>query len=412
MKKNKNKNTLNAVIIVLVLTLATKLLGFIRDAFIGSHFATGIKADAYMMAQRLTVLIFMAVGTAITVSIVPIITRYYSQGESERANQFVNKVLTFFLMLTIGVSIVAVIFAEQITTFIASGYSGERLELTINFVKILFPSIIFIFSAYAIRAVLQSKEHFIGYSVMSVPFNIFIIGYLVFFVERFDIYGLIVSILIAWVFQFFVQLPFTTKDKIKYRLNFRMIGDKDMKEFFILFFPAALSGLIYVINTIIDSSFASHLAKGHVAALGYGAQMYGAIAQTLIYSISAVLFPKLVGNFSQKSFDEFKEDAKNIINNIFYLILPALFGCVALSRPFVELTFMRKNFTVESADLTQAAFVFFSIGFIGFALQEIISKIFFSIKNTIIPTIVAVLSVGLNYILNSILIETMGMRHL
>ncbi|HAN09986.1 MAG TPA: murein biosynthesis integral membrane protein MurJ [Clostridiales bacterium] len=409
---NKRKNTLNSVIIVLILTVATKLLGFVREALIGSNFGTGVEADAYQMAQRVTITIFMAIGAAITVSVVPIITKYYSNGENEKANKFINKVITFFLIISAGISILVLLFAKEYTSLIAGGFTGERLGLTIDFVKILFPSCIIIFAAYVIRAVLQSRESFIGYSIMSVPFNMFLILYLMFWVGDYGIYGLVVSTLVAWGFQLVIQIPFTVKDKMKYALDFRIVKDKDIRKFFILFMPILFSTLIYSVSTIIDSRFASSLPEGRVSALNYGYGMYAAIAQTLIYSISAVLFPKLVDNYNAKDFTEFKNDAQNIINNIFYVMIPAQLGLIVLSRPFVEMVFMRGKFDVNSANLTQSAFIFFSLGLVGFALQEIISKTYFSVNDTKTPTITAILSVLLNIILNIILIGPLGMKGL
>ncbi|HCC07714.1 MAG TPA: murein biosynthesis integral membrane protein MurJ [Clostridiales bacterium] len=408
----KGKNTLNSVIIVLILTVATKLLGFVREALIGSNFGTGVEADAYQMAQRITITIFMAIGAAITVSVVPIITKYYTKGENEKANKFINKVITFFLMLSAGITILVLFFAKEYTSIIAGGFTGERLALTIDFVKILFPSCMVIFAAYVIRAVLQSRESFIGYSIMSVPFNLFLILYLMFWVGDYGIYGLVVSTLIAWAFQLIIQIPFTAKDKMKYALDFKIAKDKDINKFFILFMPILFSTLIYSVSTIIDSRFASSLPEGRVSALNYGYGIYAAIAQTLIYSISAVLFPKLVDNFNVKEFTEFKVDVKNIINNIFYIMIPAQFGLIVLSRPFVEMVFMRGKFDINSANLTQSAFIFFSVGLVGFALQEIISKTYFSVNDTKIPTITAILSVILNIVLNIILIGTLGMKGL
>ncbi len=408
-KANKTgRNTLTSVLIVLLLTVGTKILGFVREMATTRILGAGIEIDAYAMSQKITVTIFMAIGAAITVSIVPIINKYYANNEADKANKALNKIISFFAVVTMGISIIAIILADKYTTFIAGGYEAEKLRLTIDFVRILFPSIIFIFLAYVIRAVLQARQRFVGYSIMSIPFNIIIIIYLVFFLDIFGIYGLPVAVLLAWLCQLLVQLPFLGKDKVKFKFELKL-KDEDMKMFFILFIPVAISTLIYSINTLVDSSFASYLGgDGNVGALNSSYQAYAAIAQTLIYSISAVLFPKLVDNFVVKKFEEFREDAKNIIYNILYIMIPAQTGLMLMSGTLIELAFKSEKFSGNALIAAQSAFFFFSTGLIGFAIQEIMSKMFFAAKNTIIPTTIAIVSVGVNYILNSILIKQMG----
>ena len=111
------------------------------------------------------------------------------------------------------------IFSSYIVKLIAPGLDSSVHLLTVDLVKILFPSVIFGALAYVCVAFLQSNDEFNIPNLISAVFNIVIITYLLIFGVDYGVYGVIVAMLIGWMFQFLIQLPSVIKHKYKFKLS-------------------------------------------------------------------------------------------------------------------------------------------------------------------------------------------------
>ena len=88
-----------AVGIVSVITLFSKITGFMREMAIASGFGAGIATDAYRVAQGVPALFFTSIGAALATVLVPIFTQNLEDGGKDRAFAFVNKLSTITLIV-------------------------------------------------------------------------------------------------------------------------------------------------------------------------------------------------------------------------------------------------------------------------------------------------------------------------
>lgn len=409
MSKDK---TVASVIIVIILTVMTKIFGFIREAIIGWTFGATMEMDTFILAQKITITIFISIGSAIGIALIPMITNKFNKDENEnkKITLFISRVLSIATIFTLFGSAFLVLFSKQYTSLIARGFSVEKLNMTINYVKILLPTSVIIFAIYIFRAILQAKRRFISYTIMSIPYNIIIIGYLLILSNRFNILGLAIATIFGFVSQLIFVMYFVNKEKVKIKFSINF-DDENLKMFLKLLIPILISTLIYTVNTLFDSGFASNLMDGRVAALDYGFKIYLSIATTIVLGITTVLYPKFI-DVQQNSSKRLGKEVENILDNVLYIMIPILFGLVLVSYSFLKIVYLRGNFTVEDLRLTNMAFVFYTLGLIGYSIQELFNKVFFSIKNMKVPTICSFVCVVINIGLNSIFIHKLGMKGL
>ncbi len=404
----EGKRTVHTIVMVIALTVGSKVLGFLRDVLIGSRFGTSLESDAYFMALKITALIFMSIGSAVTTTMIPTIVHHITKGEKEKAFNFANKIFTILLIFVVVIIPLGMVLAPYYTKYIAFGFHEKKMLLTLSLTRIMFPILICTIITYIFVSLLQSFGKFSITSILSIPYNIVLIIYLAFFVSNYGIKGLAFATVIGWITQFAIQIPSLYKEQ--YRVRFMLdVKDQDVKNFFKLIFPIFLSTMVYNVNTIVDSSLASTLSEGKLSALTYAFIIYTAIASTTIYGISTVLFPKFAKDTSLKNYDHLKKQITSTIKFLSFILIPITVGMITLRTPIVKLAFQRGAFNEQGVTLTKLALTYYTIGMIGFGIQEVLNKGFFALKDTKTPMKFGILSVIINIGLNLILIRKLDL---
>jgi putative peptidoglycan lipid II flippase len=86
-----------------------------------------------------------------------------------------------------------------------------------------------------------------------------------------------------------------------------------------------------------------------------------------------------------------------------FVMLPASIGFMVLSRPLVSALFGGGRFDAYSTNMTANALFFYSLGLCAYGATKILQSCFFALKDTLTPTKVSALTLGLNIGLNTIL---------
>ena len=404
----EGKKAIKTIMMVIGLTIGSKVFGFLREVLISSRFGTTMESDAYFMALKVTAIVFMGIGSAITTTMIPIIVQHISKGEKKKAFAFANKIFTIMLLLSLIVIPLGFIFAPIFTKYIAFGFYHDKMELTIELIRLMFPILISTFTTYIFVSLLQSLDKFSITSILSMPYNLVLLIYLMFFVGNYGIKGLAVATAIGWIFQFLIQVPFLYKNTYRLKTNFDF-KDRDIRTFFRLILPILISTMVYNINIIVDSSLASTLSEGKLSALNYGFVIYTTIASTTIYGISTVLFPSFAKNTSSDDLTVFKDQVTSTLKVLSFILVPLTVGLITLRTPIIKLAFERGAFDGQAVAMTKIALTYYAIGMIGFGIQEVLNKSFFALKDTKTPTKFGILSVAINIILNLILIRVMDL---
>ena len=93
------------------------------------------------------------------------------------------------------------------------------------------------------------------------------------------------------------------------------------------------------------------------------------------------------------------------VNLILPITISATVGFVILVKPIVEVTLERGVFITNDTIVTIQALVFYSVGLVAESLRLLIVRVYYSLQDTKTPMNNGILSVGLNIILNFILVR-------
>jgi putative peptidoglycan lipid II flippase len=107
-----------------------------------------------------------------------------------------------------------------------------------------------------------------------------------------------------------------------------------------------------------------------------------------------------------------RDALQQAIRWILFLTLPTAIVMVVLRRPIVNLLFQYGEFGSDARELTQAAFLFYSLGLAGHALVQILARAYYASRDTSTPVALTLVSIGLNVILSVTLAPQMGINGL
>jgi putative peptidoglycan lipid II flippase len=96
------------------------------------------------------------------------------------------------------------------------------------------------------------------------------------------------------------------------------------------------------------------------------------------------------------------------INLILIISVPATVVLIVLASPIVEVAFQRGEFDATATLMTSQALIFYSLGLVAMAVRLLLSRVYFSRQDTKTPMLNGALSVGINVVLNLILVKFMA----
>ncbi|WNF37315.1 murein biosynthesis integral membrane protein MurJ [Bacillaceae bacterium IKA-2] len=395
---------LKSVGIVTLLTIASKLLGFVREAFIANYFGTSVEADAYFIASLIPMMIFTVIGSAISTGIIPLYVSQKKQDE-ERANKIIGIVATVFTILSLLISILCWFFAKNITLLMAPGFTLEQIELTALLIRIMiFASLFFVLSAFA-TGVLHANKKFVAPAAVTIANNLIIIVALITLADKYGIIGLAFGTMLGISSQFFIQYPQFKAYNI--RPSIEIIKYKaDVKNYLFVIMPIVISSVFSQINKVVDRIIASDLQTGSISALNYSNKLLYLPLSIIIMAFVTVLYPYLIDAL-EESIEKFMELALKGISIIIYISIPILVVMLISKQELVALAFGRGEFTKDAEVMTTIGFFYYSLGMIFIAMKTFLFHCLYALKRvniTIFTSLVFILmNIGLSIWLSNYL---------
>ncbi len=408
---SKKQNVAKSAAMIAIFTLLSKALGFIREVMIASRYGSGIETDTYFVAMTATVIIVGTLGAALNTTLIPIFSEIGEKRGTNGQLKYLNNILNLVFLSTLILAILGFIFSPLIIKVLAKGFEGPQFDLAVKLNRVGLPIIIFLGFTHVLSGFLHSKQIFGPHAIMGFPYNAVFLIYLFLFSKNTNIAVLMGVSVIAASTQFLIQVPAVRHLGYRYSLNVNL-NDPYLKKAMILIFPVLIGSAVQQINVIIDKTLASDLVRGSISALTYSSRINELIISVFVAAIATVIFPMLSSAFSRNEDDLVKDIFKQGVNIILIITIPATIGIMLLAKPMVFLFFQRGAFDDLATTMTSGALVFYAIGLVGASLRLMLNKVFYSFQDTRTPMINGAIAVGLNVVLNLILIKSMQHRGL
>lgn len=390
----------------MMITLASKVIGFGRDVFLSYYFGATEISDAYLISLTVPEVIFSFIIIGIVTAYIPMQSRVVEEYGIDAGNEYTSNFINTIFVIAIGVFLLLFTFTEPIVKLFALGFSDDTLRMAVVFTRItlfgmFFTILVNIFSGY-----LQINNNYITPALSGFPFNIIVIGSII-VASRGNYVILALGTLLATASQIFLLIPAMKKLKFKYlfKINFR---DEKIKKTLQIAFPVIIGTSVNQINKLVDRTIASSLAIGGISALNYASRLNLFIQGLFVTSIITVMYPLISSYASKNKIYEIKRALLEYINIVIIILLPITIGTVIFNREIITLLFGRGLFDDVAVQMTSTALLFYSIGMLGFGLREVLARGFYSIQDTKTPMVNAAIGMIVNIILNILLSKILG----
>ena len=133
-----NRKIAAAGVIWTLALLASRVMGLVRDAVLGTVLGVSPAADAYAAAFRVPDLVSLLVsGGALSIVFIPMFTGFLAKGEDDRAWRAFSLVANFVVALAAVLVPLAWWFAPEIAAFLAPGFDPEQRALLVRLSRIV-----------------------------------------------------------------------------------------------------------------------------------------------------------------------------------------------------------------------------------------------------------------------------------
>ncbi|SFQ51652.1 putative peptidoglycan lipid II flippase [Psychrobacillus psychrotolerans] len=393
-------------LILILITIISKVLGFGRDIVLSYYYGTSNISDAYIIALSIPLVIFAFIGKGISSSYIPMYNKIEKQEGLKKAELYTNNIINILFVLCTFLSVISLIFTEQLVKLFAAGFNQDTIDIAVMFTRygLIGLNITMLISIYS--ALLQIKGNYIIPALIGFPMNFCIIITII-ISSNGNIYILGIGLFLSVIAQFLFMLPFLLKEKIKYNLKLN-IKDPNVRNMIVLSIPIIIGVAVNDINKIVDRTLASQISEGAISALNYANRLSSFVHGTIVLSIATVIFPTMSKMAAENKIQLMKKTMSEAIISISLLIVPTTIVVLFFAQPIVELIFGRGAFDRQAVEMTSNALIFYSIGMFGIGMREILTRPFYALQDTKTPMINATIGVVLNIILNIVLSRYLG----
>ncbi len=404
-----NKSAIKTVSMMVLISLVGKALGLFRDMQTAYFFGTDtIESIAFTTASVLPrVFLDIAFASVITAGFIPIFNECIEKKGKDEAFKLSNNFVNIIILISTLVVIFGMVFARELTFLSQAGLDSTTRDLATELLRIMLPIIIFSGVAFTLTGILQSFDEFNIPSAMSIVSNSIIILYFFFLCDRFSVYGLAVAFTLGWFLQILIQIP--TIRKFGYRYKFFIdFKDENIKKMSKLMLPVMISTWAVPINYLFNYNMASLIDGGTSAvALNIAYTFYNIVAGVIILSISNLILPKLSKLSVNNDVKDFGLSINKTVKSLFYILIPMSVGMMLLGKEIITLFYQRGEFDIDSTKLATVALIFYSVGIVGYGLQNTLSRAFYSMKDGKTPLVTSLVSIGINMVFTLILYKKM-----
>jgi len=395
--------------------MASRMLGFVRDAVLTRYLGAGPQLDVFKQAMRTGNLIQNLLGEqTLSAAFIPQYSRMLEEGREEEAGRFAGAIFGMLLVVAGGLALVGVLFAVPIVTVFSPGYlqdtaavaagteQVDRFPIAVRLVQILFPMAgLLVLSAWSI-GVLNSHRRFLVAYLSPVAWNVAIISSILFVGSRIVdgdpgassnavleqiVIAASVGALIGGALQFLVQLPVVTRVLKGFRLSVSR-NVEGVRKSLAAFWPMLAGRGAIQLSAHLDGLIASFLAFGAQGIMGLAMTLYLLPLSLFGLSVAAAELPELSrrGDWG----GEASARLGGTVRRSAFFVIPTAVGYVAFGLLIVGAVYGGGRFGRIDSWLMYLVLAAYSLGLPASGVTRQLNTVFYASGNTRVPARVGV----------------------
>lgn len=381
-------------------SMTGQILGFFRTKLVNANFpAIGPEStDAYFAAFKIPDLFFFTVAAgALGVAFMPFLADKLAKNDKKAIWELSNSLMNLLAIIMLVVGVIIFVFAPQLINYVvAPTMSEEQLNNAVSIMRLIaFNPFLFTISGI-LTSVQQVFGRFFFFAMAPLFYNGSIIASIYIFQDSLGLVGLGVGALIGAFLQLFVT--FFGFIGLKYRYNAKIKWkNPDFRDILRQLPPRSIDQGVDSINSVVETNLARRLGEGKLSYYENAFILHTAPTMLIGTTISTAAFPRLNDRLSQNRSDLFRKEFLQILRVIIWITLP-----VVVVTYFARGYLARMIFTNDAPQI--ALILGFFTGAILFrTIYALVSRWFYSNKDSKTPLYVSLFAIALNIVLAYVL---------
>jgi putative peptidoglycan lipid II flippase len=407
---------LKSASIISLVTIVSRVLGYVRDQRISFLLGTTLSADAFVLAYRIPNLVRRLIGEGtVTAAFIPVFTNYMRENTTEELWGFANRLFWTLALILAVVTVLGVVFSPTVIQTFSSPQDRESSfaeAITLN--RIIFPYIFFVGLVALGMGILNSYHNFALPAATTALLNFSIIVFsisLVWHYFRNPAVSLAVGVLVGGSLQFLVLLPQLIRRGMRFDfgISFSHPGIRSVAR---VLFPRFFGMGVAQINFFVDTFFttAPRMPRGSLAALYVSDRVMELVLGGYAIAVATAILPMMSHQAAANDYEGLKRTLTFAVRIVAYITIPAAVGLMILREPIIRMLFQHGQFVAESTRLTARPLLYYAIGLPALACVKLIVPAFYSAGDTKTPVIVALISFTLNIVFNFVFLNYLFRR--
>jgi putative peptidoglycan lipid II flippase len=413
---------------------ASRVLGLAREVLFAALFGAGAIADAYQVAFRIPNLLrdLFAEGALSSAFVPTFVAELLGKREGddpnaerkpdrEAAYRLGNLTLAGVLLVTGALSLLGIVFAEQVVDLISGGFESSALtaeqtaakfELAVLLTRIMMPLLTIISVSAVWMGMLNAQRHFMAPAWAPVMFNVtsIVVGAGLLVISPDDVLGIwlwSLGTLGAGVVQACVQLP------ALWRLGYRPIprvrglaSHPGVRRIVLLMAPAVVGVAAMQLNIFVNNRFAASLGDGPIAQLNYAFRIFYLPVGVFSVALATITTTRVSEDAAKKDLGALAASTAEGAGGVWMLMTASTVGLLALAEPVVRVLFF--SFTDAEVAATAMILQAYVLGLLPYGLVKIFAPVFYGLDRPRIPLLASIMAVVVNIGFNALTYRELG----
>ena len=404
---------------VSLLTLLSRITGFVRETLIASVFGANAVTDAFRVAFLIPNLFrrLFAEG-AFSQAFVPVLAATRAEQGDVATRLLIDKVATVLAWAVLITSVLGVLAAPGLVWLMASGLqqSPQGIDTAVLLTRFMFPYIAFMSLVALSAGILNTWRRFAVPAATPVLLNICMIlaawlGAPWLQAQGIEpIFAMAGGVMLGGALQLAVQIPALKSLGLLPRIALSPRGireawqDGGTRRILALMGPALLGVGVAQLSLLINTQIASHLTPGSVSWVNFADRLMEFPIAMLGVALGVVLMPQLSAAKASGDMLRYSAMLDWGLRLVLILAWPCAVALLVFAQPLVAVLYHYGAFTAHDVTQTTAALTGYGVGLLGLVAIKVLAPGFFAQQDTRTPVRIAIMVLVFTQVMNFLLV--------
>jgi len=396
---------ISASIILIVTTLLSKGMGFLRDVLIAWYFGASGQVDAFMVAVTVPTLVG-GLGFALSMAVIPAFRRALATEGMGEARELGSAAVVLTLAVSAALMLAIASGAPHLVRLFAPGLAAPDGALAAGLMRWLSILVICVNLFYVLSAIYNAMEHFTIPAVTDLASNVIVLSFLVLLAGRLGISalagGMVTGNLVV-VAAMTVPLVLRSVLVVTGRL-----WSPAIRQMMWLAGPVFVIEILSQGTTLIENYFGAGAGTGVIASLGYAKRLSVMVVALVGTNIARAVFPVMSRLASERAVDSARDLFSKLSRQYAITFIPISALLAYFHDDVVRIVFARGAFDAAATERTGAAFLYYSAGLALAAFVPMLIRTCYAFADARAPLCGTVIQLAVMGALNSLLAPRLG----